>query len=137
MSWAPVPPSPPGWITNEPDGRTVAPPKPLRFVMYTQGNALLRKYEYYNCVAVELQPDLRPEIYEVHAPYTMVMQRGVKKVLKRTKRKGEDTSVEDFVRMERVLTMMNNMDLAIQAVELERRGIQKLFNRLWEEEKHP
>jgi hypothetical protein len=72
-----------------------------------------------------------------HIPFP---RRGdTKQVLKRTKHlplnQGEDEDnspcILAYQRMERVITALNNMDLALQAAELEPDGIRKLFNQLW------
>lgn len=106
---------------------------------YIPETARLRRFVMYKLfgargglmVAVEL---ILPELHaDVHVPMSMLVLSTGLNIKQELKRANTDV----YTRMERVLNIMNNMDLALQAVEQEKDGIKKLFDRLWEEEKHP
>lgn len=77
-------------------------------------------------VAVELH---EPMVFaDVHVPMVLLQPKHVKQTLRRAK-------IDNYKHIANVLNIMNNMDLAIQAAEQEKDGINKLFDRLWEEQK--
>jgi len=114
-------------------GMTAAAPsyiKAPRFVYYTN-NALS---DLYRIEVVELKPGaaLPFAIYkDYHVPYSSIDVAQIAQVLVRTKLFPVEECVEDLIRVERVVKALNNMDLALQAVELEPDGIRKLFDQLW------
>ncbi len=103
--------------------------KAPRFVYYTN-NVLM---DLYRVEVVELKPGtaLQFPSYACHIPYSSIDITQIVQVLIRTKALPVEECVEDFVRAERVVKALNNMDLALQAAELEPDGIQNLFNQLW------
>ena len=106
--------------------------KAPRFVFYVN-NTLM---DLYRIEVVELKP-LKPGATLMfppgahHVPYSSIDITTIEQVLMRTELLPVEECVEDLIRAERVVKALNNMDLALQAAELEPNGIQNLFNQLW------
>lgn len=90
--------------------------------------------DLYRVEVVELKPGaVLPFLTgkEYHMPYSSIDILDIQQVLIRTKLLPVEECAEDYIRVERVVTALNNMDMALQAAELEPNGIQNLFNKLW------
>ena len=105
--------------------------KAPRFVYYC--NNILG--DLYRIEVVELKPGISlPALspYDRYrVPYSCIKIEDVEQILIRTKLLPVEECVDDLIRAERVVTALNNMDLALQAVSLEPDGIKNLFNQLW------
>jgi hypothetical protein len=102
--------------------------KAPRFVFYV--NNILG--DRYRIEVVELKPGtLLPfnDVYRV--PFSSIDITQVVQVLIRTTPLPVEECVDDLIRTERVVTALNRMEMALQAVELEPNGIQNLFKQLW------
>jgi len=103
-----------------------------RFVYYSYSRLRSIVGTVYRIEVVELNPGVQlPHGSVAHVAFTSIRSEYVKQVLKQTKFATVEDSISDFERVERVVKALNNMDMALQAAELEPNGIQKLFNQLW------
>jgi hypothetical protein len=116
-----------------------------RFVMYSKQSP--DEEAYYSIVVLELMPEVNYGIPKVnygashYIPFSNVKKEHIKQVLLQTSylnlHDGEggdedhSSCIREFIRAERVVTALNNMDLALQAAELEPDGIKNLFDQLW------
>jgi hypothetical protein len=112
-------------------GMTAAAPsyvKAPRFVFYV--NNILN--DLYRIEVVELKPGSTLPFNDVyHVPFSSIDIIDIEQVLTRTKLVPVEECIEDYIRAERVVKALNNMDLALQAAELEPNGIKNLFDQLW------
>jgi len=102
-----------------------------RFVYYSYSRLRSIVGTVYRIEVVELNPGVQLPHSVSHVAFTSIRSEYVKQVLKQTKFATVEDSISDFERVERVVKALNNMNLALQAAELEPNGIQKLFNQLW------
>jgi hypothetical protein len=119
-----------GLIGRGPVGMAAAAPnydyvKTPRFVYYS--NNILG--DLYRIEVVELKSGASYDRY--HVPFSYIKIEDVEQILIQTEPLPVEECVADYIRAERVVTALNNMDLALQAVSLEPDGIKNLFNRLW------